>query len=94
VDAGTHPYISTGLKGNKFGIAHEAGPGHLQSRAASLPGIEVVGIDCHIGSQITDVAPYLDALDRVLDLVEAIEAAGHPHPSPGPGRRPGHHVHR
>jgi diaminopimelate decarboxylase len=77
VDAGTHPYISTGLKGNKFGVAHELAIATYQ-RAASLPGIEVVGIDCHIGSQITEVSPYLDALDRVLDLVEAIEAAGVP----------------
>jgi diaminopimelate decarboxylase len=75
VDAGTHPYISTGLKGNKFGVAHELALATYQ-RAAALPGIEVVGIDCHIGSQITEVAPYLDALDRVLDLVEAIEKAG------------------
>lgn len=75
VDAGTHPYISTGLKGNKFGVAHEQALATYR-RAASLPGIEVVGIDCHIGSQITEVSPYLDALDRVLDLVEAIEAAG------------------
>ncbi len=77
VDAGTHPYISTGLKGNKFGIAHEQALATYQ-RAASLPGLEVVGIDCHIGSQITEVSPYLDALDRVLDLVEAIEKAGIP----------------
>ncbi|MGC4060023.1 MAG: diaminopimelate decarboxylase [Aquabacterium sp.] len=75
VDAGTHPYISTGLKGNKFGVAHELAVATYQ-RAATLPGIDVVGIDCHIGSQITEVSPYLDALDRVLDLVEAIEAAG------------------
>lgn len=75
VDAGTHPYISTGLKGNKFGVAHEVALATYR-RAASLPGLEVVGIDCHIGSQITEVSPYLDALDRVLDLVEAIEAAG------------------
>ena len=75
VDAGTHPYISTGLKGNKFGVAHEVAVTTYQ-RAAQLPGIEVVGIDCHIGSQITEMAPYLDALDRVLDLVEAIEATG------------------
>ncbi len=75
VDAGTHPYISTGLKGNKFGVAHELALATYR-RAASLPGIEVVGIDCHIGSQITEVSPYLDALDRVLDLVEAIEMAG------------------
>ena len=75
VDAGTHPYISTGLKGNKFGIAHEQA---LQAYrlAASLPGLQVSGIDCHIGSQITQVEPYLDALDRLLDLVEAVEAAG------------------
>ncbi|MEY4766383.1 MAG: diaminopimelate decarboxylase [Pseudomonadota bacterium] len=75
VDAGTHPYISTGLKGNKFGVAHQQAVDTYQ-RAASLPGIDVVGIDCHIGSQITEIAPYLDALDRVLDLVESIEAAG------------------
>ncbi len=77
VDAGTHPYISTGLKGNKFGVAHDVALATYH-RAAALPGIQVVGIDCHIGSQITDVSPYLDALDRVLDLVEAIEAAGIP----------------
>ena len=75
VDAGTHPYISTGLKGNKFGIAHEQALATYE-RAATLAGIEVVGIDCHIGSQITDTGPYLDALDRVLDLVEAIETKG------------------
>ena len=75
VDAGTHPYISTGLKGNKFGIAHERAVATYQ-RAAALPGLEVVGIDCHIGSQITDATPYLDALDRLLDLVEAVEAHG------------------
>jgi diaminopimelate decarboxylase len=75
VDAGTHPYISTGLKGNKFGIAHEHAMA-VYRQAASLPGLQVRGIDCHIGSQITEVAPYLDALDRVLDLVQAIEAQG------------------
>jgi len=77
VDAGTHPYISTGLKGNKFGIAHGDAVAAYR-RAAALPGLRVVGIDCHIGSQITQVAPYLDALDRLLDLVEAVEAAGIP----------------
>ena len=77
VDAKTHPYISTGLKGNKFGIAHERVLQTYQ-RAASLPGLQVVGIDCHIGSQITESTPYLDAMDRVLDLVAAIEAAGIP----------------
>ncbi len=75
VDPKTHPYISTGLKENKFGVAKEAAL-DLYTHAASLPGIKVAGIDCHIGSQITTIAPYLDALDRVLDLVEAIEAAG------------------
>ena len=75
VDAGTHPYISTGLKGNKFGVAHDRALATYR-RAAQLPGIAVTGIDCHIGSQITEIAPYLDALDRLLDLVEAIEAAG------------------
>ncbi len=75
VDARTHPYLSTGLTGNKFGIAHEQALAAYQ-RAASLPGLQVAGIDCHIGSQITEVAPYLEAMDRVLDLVGAIEAAG------------------
>lgn len=75
VDARTHPYISTGLRDNKFGIAHDEALA-VYRRAAALPGIEVRGIDCHIGSQITEVAPYLDALDRVLDLVEAVEAEG------------------
>jgi diaminopimelate decarboxylase len=77
VDAKTHPYISTGLKGNKFGVAHTRAL-QVYQRAAALPGIEVQGIDCHIGSQITELAPYLDALDRLLDLVEAVEAAGIP----------------
>ena len=77
VDPKTHPYISTGLKGNKFGVAHERTL-HAYRRAASLPGLRVVGIDCHIGSQITEEAPYLDAMDRVLDLVQAIEAADIP----------------
>jgi len=75
VDAGTHPYISTGLKDNKFGIAHDQALAAYR-RAAALPGLRVAGIDCHIGSQITQVAPYLDALDRLLDLVEAVEAEG------------------
>lgn len=77
VDAGTHPYISTGLKGNKFGIAHDEALAAYR-RAAALPGIDVVGIDCHIGSQITQVEPYVEAADRVLDLVEQVEAAGIP----------------
>ena len=77
VDPKTHPYISTGLKGSKFGIAHERVLTTYQ-RAASLAGIKVIGIDCHIGSQITQEDPYLDAMDRMLDLVETIEAAGIP----------------
>ncbi|MDD0816272.1 diaminopimelate decarboxylase [Curvibacter sp. HBC28] len=77
VDPKTHPYISTGLKGNKFGVAHDRAVQTYQ-RAAGLPGLRVVGIDCHIGSQITQVDPYLDAMDRILDLVEAIEQAGVP----------------
>ena len=75
VDARTHPYISTGLKDNKFGIAHDEVIATYRE-AASRAGLEVVGIDCHIGSQITQAEPYLDALERVLDLVEAIEADG------------------
>ncbi|MDB5874882.1 MAG: diaminopimelate decarboxylase [Ramlibacter sp.] len=77
VDPKTHPYISTGLRGNKFGVAHARTLAAYQ-RAAALPGLKVVGIDCHIGSQITDESPYLDAMDRVLDLVQAVEAAGIP----------------
>ena len=77
VDPQTHPYISTGLKGSKFGVAHDRTLATYQ-RAAALPGLKVVGIDCHIGSQITLESPYLDAVDRMLDLVESIEAAGMP----------------
>jgi diaminopimelate decarboxylase len=77
VDPKTHPYISTGLKGNKFGVAQERTVA-TYLRAAALKGLKVVGIDCHIGSQITTSGPYLDAMDRVLDLVQAIEAAGVP----------------
>jgi len=75
VDAQTHPYISTGLKGNKFGIAyHEVLKTYRE--AALLPQIDVVGIDCHIGSQITTTAPYLDALDKVLELVTQLKKEG------------------
>ena len=77
VDPKTHPYISTGLKGNKFGVAHEDAV-RIYRHAASLAGLKIIGIDCHIGSQITDVTPYLDAMDRILDLVAAIEEAGIP----------------
>jgi diaminopimelate decarboxylase len=75
VDAKTHPYISTGLKENKFGIEiHEAL--RIYRKAAALPHIHVSGIDCHIGSQLTELAPFLDALDRVLALVGKLEAEG------------------
>jgi diaminopimelate decarboxylase len=77
VDPKTHPYISTGLKGNKFGIAHEEAL-NAYRHAASLKGLQVVGIDCHIGSQITTITPYLDAMDRILDLVQSVEDAGIP----------------
>jgi diaminopimelate decarboxylase len=72
VDAKTHPYISTGLKNNKFGVAIEDAVSVYQ-KAAAMPNIAVHGVDCHIGSQITEIAPFIDALDRVLGLVEALE---------------------
>ncbi|MEZ0237079.1 MAG: diaminopimelate decarboxylase, partial [Methylophilaceae bacterium] len=75
VDAKTHPYISTGLKNNKFGVAYEEAL-TLYKRAATMPTISVHGIDCHIGSQLTELSPFLDALDRVLALIDQIESAG------------------
>jgi diaminopimelate decarboxylase len=75
VDAGTHPYISTGLRENKFGIAHEDAL-RVYRLAAALPNIDVAGIDCHIGSQITTIEPFLAALDKVLELVDALAAEG------------------
>ena len=75
VDAKTHPYISTGLKDNKFGVAIEDAPAIYQ-QAQTLPGINIVGVDCHIGSQLTETAPFLDALDRLLILVDELEAQG------------------
>lgn len=75
VDAQTHPYIATGLKDNKFGIAiAEAEAAY--ARAAESPGIRVVGVDCHIGSQLTKTAPFVDALDRVLTLVDRLAEQG------------------
>lgn len=71
VDAGTHPYISTGLKENKFGISID-GAVAIYQYAASLPGLTIKGVDCHIGSQLTEITPFLDALDRVLLLVDAL----------------------
>ncbi|WP_414154593.1 diaminopimelate decarboxylase [Pseudomonas sp. BNK-43-a] len=75
VDAGTHPYISTGLKENKFGVAI-ADAEAIYVRAAQLPNLDVVGVDCHIGSQLTTVDPFLDALDRLLDLVDRLADCG------------------
>ncbi|MGM0767846.1 MAG: diaminopimelate decarboxylase [Pseudomonadota bacterium] len=75
VDAGTHPYISTGLKENKFGIDITEAP-EVYARAAAMPNLEVMGVDCHIGSQLTTVSPFLDALDRVLSLIDALAEQG------------------
>jgi len=75
VDAKTHPYISTGLKENKFGIAHESALGVYQ-QAQAMANIAVHGIDCHIGSQLTEIAPFVDALKRVLDLVDQLQQNG------------------
>lgn len=75
VDAGTHPYISTGLKENKFGVDIAEAPA-IYARAAALPNLEVIGVDCHIGSQLTSVAPFLDALDRVLTLIDRLAGQG------------------
>lgn len=75
VDAGTHPYISTGLKENKFGIAI-ADAEAVYARADELSNLEVVGVDCHIGSQLTSLSPFLDALDRLLVLVDRLAERG------------------
>ena len=71
VDAGTHPYISTGLKENKFGIAISDAEA-VYARAAELPNLQVLGVDCHIGSQLTTLPPFLDALDRLLALIDRL----------------------
>ncbi|BCR26765.1 diaminopimelate decarboxylase [Aquipseudomonas alcaligenes] len=75
VDAGTHPYISTGLKENKFGIDIEQAPA-VYARAAELANLRIVGVDCHIGSQLTSLPPFLDALERLLALVDQLAAQG------------------
>lgn len=72
VDPKTHPYISTGLKANKFGIGFEQAR-EVYKQAASLQHVQVVGVDCHIGSQITQIEPFLDALDRLLVLIDQLE---------------------
>ncbi|MFN2330985.1 MAG: diaminopimelate decarboxylase [Halomonas sp.] len=75
VDAGTHPYISTGLKDNKFGIPVDEALA-VYELAASLPHVKVTGLDCHIGSQLTELSPFLDALDRLLVLLETLRKRG------------------
>ncbi len=75
VDAKTHPYISTGLKENKFGVAYDDALSIYQ-HAARLPNIEITGIDCHIGSQLLDPAPFAEALDKLLQLIDQLAAAG------------------
>ena len=75
VDAKTHPYISTGLKNNKFGVAYDSAF-ELYRRAAAMPHLAVHGVDCHIGSQLTEIEPFLAALERVLALVDKLAAVG------------------
>jgi len=75
VDAKTHPYIATGLKANKFGVAFDDALDTYRA-AASLPNLDVVGIDCHIGSQLLDDAPLLEALDKLIDLIDSLHAEG------------------
>jgi diaminopimelate decarboxylase len=77
VDAQTHPYISTGLKENKFGVAYDDAP-RLYRKAAGLPGLRVTGIDFHIGSQLTQIAPFEAALDKILEFVDMLDATGLP----------------
>lgn len=75
VDAQTHPYISTGLKENKFGIDIDAALA-VYRRAAALPNLEIIGVDCHIGSQLTQLTPFLDALERLLALIDRLAEQG------------------
>lgn len=75
VDAKTHPYISTGLRDNKFGIAFDRAPA-VYKFAQSLPNLNVQGIDCHIGSQLTEIEPFIDATDRLLALIDDLKAQG------------------
>ena len=75
VDANTHPYISTGLKENKFGVDREEAI-ELFRQAREMTNVRIEGVDCHIGSQLTEITPFLDALDRVLDLIEELRTLG------------------
>ena len=75
VDAKTHPYISTGLKENKFGITHEDAP-RIYQIASQLANLEIVGIDCHIGSQLTEAQPFIDALDKIIEMIGELLSQG------------------
>ncbi|CED72620.1 diaminopimelate decarboxylase [Aliivibrio wodanis] len=75
VDAKTHPYISTGLRDNKFGIAFDRAP-EVYKFAQTLSNLDIQGIDCHIGSQLTDITPFIDATDRLLALIDDLKAQG------------------
>ncbi len=75
VDAQTHPYISTGLKENKFGVSIDRAP-EIYQHAQTLNGLEIIGIDCHIGSQLTTLSPFTDALERILKLIETLSGFG------------------
>ena len=75
VDANTHPYISTGLKDNKFGIAHDKAVA-VYEQAATMSHIDIIGIDCHIGSQLTEVAPFIAALDKLIELIHSLRDKG------------------
>ncbi len=75
VDAKTHPYISTGLKDNKFGVPF-ANAEQVYLKASGLKNIEIIGMDCHLGSQLTELSPYIDAFDRLLDLIERLRKQG------------------
>ncbi len=75
VDAGTHPYISTGLRSNKFGVTIDEAL-RVYKEAAELSNLEIVGVDCHIGSQLTELSPFEDALDRVLLLIDQLAEVG------------------
>ncbi|MFQ1609044.1 diaminopimelate decarboxylase [Aeromonas veronii] len=75
IDAGTHPYISTGLKQNKFGIPIELAPA-IYRKAAAMANIEIVGVDCHIGSQLTELNPFMEAADKLLRLIDGLAAEG------------------
>jgi diaminopimelate decarboxylase len=77
VDARTHPYIATGLRDTKFGVPYADAP-RLYRKAATLAGVSVLGIDCHIGSQLTEIDPFVAALDKILEFVDVLDATGMP----------------